>query len=182
MPGSAKVVGWGSRRKCETTTAAPFTLPTLPAYTALQGCPAAVSDDRGIGENSGKYGKTRKTSFFFAVLGSGRHPRGFLDPVGFTPVEYEPERSHLDLIQLIFHDFPPNLAFCCVHNPYICCIHIVYLLYRDNTVSLCGTHTGQVCGAAAAVREYSGATPSPPSTHPHTPDIATLRCRGIRNY
>ena len=33
-------------------------------------------------------------------------------------------------------------------------------------------------GRAAAVREYSGATPSPPSTHSHTPDIATLRCRG----
>ena len=32
------------------------------------------------------------------------------------------------------------------------------------------------------VREYSGATPSPPSTHSHTPDIATLRCRGISGF
>ena len=42
---------------------------------------------------------------FSKVLKPGRYPRGFLDPVGFTPVDYEPERTHLDLIRTIFHVF-----------------------------------------------------------------------------
>ena len=40
---------------------------------------------------------------------SGRHPRGFLEPVGSILVEYEPEPSHVDLIQTNFPDFVPNL-------------------------------------------------------------------------
>ena len=47
---------------------------------------------------------------------------------------------------------------------------------RQHSVSVWNTHSARCAGRA--VREYSGATPSPPSTHPHTPDIATLRCRG----
>ena len=48
-----------------------------------------------------------------------------------------------------------------------------------DTQCLCVEDTPARCaGGRAAVREYSGATPSPPSTHSHTPDIATLRCRG----
>ena len=71
----------------------------------------------------------------------------------------------------------------CVYSTHtICSTHAVcsthtQCLFGRHTVSLCGRHTGQMCGRRA-VREYSGATPSPPSTHSHTPDIATLRCRG----
>ena len=118
--------------------------------------------------------------FFWGVLESGRYPRGFLDPVGSILVEYQPKPSHMDLIRTRFHDFRPNLAFC---NLYICCIDTIYLLYRHHTVSLWQTHSVSVWktrrpDVRAVVREYSGATPSPPSTHSHTPDIATLRCRG----
>ena len=42
---------------------------------------------------------------FPGVLEPGRYPRGFLDPVGLILVEYEPEPSHMDLIQTRFHDF-----------------------------------------------------------------------------
>ena len=60
--------------------------------------------------------------------GSRRHPRGFLDLVGSILAEYQPERSHMDLIRTNFHDFVQNLAF---FNLYICSIETVYVLYRD---------------------------------------------------
>ena len=59
---------------------------------------------------------------FLRILGSGRHLRGILDPVGSILVEYQPERSHMDLVRTIFHDFSPNLVF---FNLYICYIETV---------------------------------------------------------
>ena len=60
--------------------------------------------------------------FFLGILGSGRHLRGILDPVGSILVEYQPERSHMDLVRTNFHDFSPNLVF---FNLYICYIETV---------------------------------------------------------
>ena len=42
------------------------------------------------------------------VLESGRHPRGFLDPVGSILAEYEPKPSHMDMVQTRFPDLCPN--------------------------------------------------------------------------
>ena len=42
---------------------------------------------------------------FFAVLGPGRHSRGFTEPVGAILHKYQPKRSHMDLFQSIFDDF-----------------------------------------------------------------------------
>ena len=38
-------------------------------------------------------------------LGSGRHLRGFREPVVSTLVEYQPKQSHMDLFQPMFDDF-----------------------------------------------------------------------------
>ena len=70
-----------------------------------------LRDDRKIYENTGKYGKAQKTLiflFFSRVLRPGRHPRGFPELVGSILYEYEPERSHMDLFRIHFHDFPPK--------------------------------------------------------------------------
>ena len=122
--------------------------------------------------------------------------------MGSILVEYEPKPSHMDLIRTRFHDIDPNLAFYNLHICYIENIHLLYghyisavLLCRHHTLSLCDrrtvslwqthsvsvwkTHRPDVRAGGRAVREYSGATPSPPSTHSHTPDIATLHCRGM---
>ena len=44
-------------------------------------------------------------SFSEGRLESGRHPRGFPEPVGSILVEYEPERTHMDLVRTILYDF-----------------------------------------------------------------------------
>ena len=51
--------------------------------------------------------------------------------MGSILVEYQPERSHMDLTRTIFHDFVPNLAFFNLLKLYICFIQIVDLLYED---------------------------------------------------
>ena len=76
------------------------------------------------------------------VLKPGRHPIGVPELVGSILYEYEPERSHMDLFRIHFHDFP-NLAFSNLHNLYICYIDIVYLLYKDHTVSVLHYHNSQ---------------------------------------
>ena len=48
---------------------------------------------------------------FTGVLESGRHPRGFLDPLGSILAEYQLKPSHMDLIRTKFHDFDLNLVF-----------------------------------------------------------------------
>ena len=81
------------------------------------------------------------------------------------------------------------LAFFYVHNTYVRCIETIYLLYRHHTVSLWQTLSVSVWHAhsgGGASREEAGGggfmnilEPNP-AHHPltHTPDIATLRCRG----
>ena len=46
--------------------------------------------------------------FSSGVLRPGRHPGGFPELVGSILYEYEPERSHMDLLWIHFHDFPPK--------------------------------------------------------------------------
>ena len=66
----------------------------------------------------------------------------------------------------------------------VCSTHTMSL-WQTHSVPVWNTHSGGGSGGRRRrrrrrrLREYSGATPSPPSTHPHTPDIATLRCRRI---
>ena len=85
-----------------------------------------------------KNGKTLILIFSRAVLRPGRHPRGFPELVGSILYEYQPERSHMDLFRIHFHDFPPkNLGFSNLHNLYIRYIETVNLLYKDHTVSVC---------------------------------------------
>ena len=62
---------------------------------------------RKIFENLEKLGKPGLFDFRW-VLRPGRHPRGFPELVGFILYEYEPERSHMDLFRIHFHDFPPK--------------------------------------------------------------------------
>ena len=61
--------------------------------------------------------------FSSGVLRPGRHPRGFPELVGSILYEYEPERSHMDLFRIHFHDFPPKSGILQSAQP-------VYLLYR----------------------------------------------------
>ena len=75
--------------------------------------------------------------FSRGVLRPGRHPRGFPELVGSILYEYQPERSHMDLFRIRFHDFPPNLALSSLHNLYLRYIETVYLRYKDHTVSVC---------------------------------------------
>ena len=76
---------------------------------------------------------------FRRVLRPRRHPIGFPEHVVSILYEYEPERSHMDLFRISFHDFLPNLAFSNLHNLYICYTEIVNLLRI--TKCLCGTIT-----------------------------------------
>ena len=71
--------------------------------------------------------KHRNHIFLFSrsVLRPGRRPRGFPELVGSILYGYQPERSHMDLIRIHFHDFPPNSNSLQHAQP-------IYLLYRDD--------------------------------------------------
>ena len=49
---------------------------------------------------------------FRGIIKSGRHPRGFPDPVGSILLEYHLKRSHMDLIRTRFHDLFTKLPLC----------------------------------------------------------------------
>ena len=65
---------------------------------------------------------------FRRVLRPGRHPRGFPELVGSILYEYEPERNHMELFWISFHDFPPKSGILQSAQP-------LYLLYRDYILS-----------------------------------------------
>ena len=66
---------------------------------------------------------------FQTFLEPGRYPKGFADPVRSILPEYEPERSHMDLIRTRFHDFCPNPGIL------LCAQHICQLYSHEKLVS-----------------------------------------------
>ena len=93
-------------------------------------------------ENRGNRGaltpKPRKPGiwgFFGGVLVSGRHPRGFPDPMGAILRNYRHKPSHMDLVRSNFHDFPPDLAVSNLHSLYIRYVESMYLLYANPITS-----------------------------------------------
>ena len=76
---------------------------------------------------------------FRRVLRPGRHPRGFPELVGCILYEYEPERSHMDLFQIYFHDFLPKSGILQCKQP----LYLLYMLYKDHTVSVCPYHSSE---------------------------------------
>ena len=45
-------------------------------------------------------------SYLLPVLGAGRHPRGFPEPMGTILAKYQANQTHPDLFQSIFNVFP----------------------------------------------------------------------------
>ena len=60
-------------------------------------------------------------------LESARYVGGIPDHMRSILVEYQPERSHVDLIRTKFHDFVPILTS---FDLFICYVPTIYLLYR----------------------------------------------------
>ena len=90
-------------------------------------------DNRKIMENTGTY-----FLIFRRVLRSGKHPIGFPELVGSILYEYEPERSHMGLFRIHFHDFLPKSGILPYAQPvYLLCR---YLLYKDHTASVLHYH------------------------------------------
>ena len=80
---------------------------------------------------------------FRRVLRPGRHPRGFPELVGSILYEYQPERSHMDLFRIHFHDFPPKSGILQSAQP----VNLLYrdckLLYMDHKVSVWHYHNSE---------------------------------------
>lgn len=68
--------------------------------------------------------------FFRRILGRGRYPRGFPEPVGSILCKYRAKRSHGDLIPSIFHVFHPDYgSMPCERCIYLQCKQLVCLQY-----------------------------------------------------
>ena len=86
-----------------------------------------LRDDRKTWGNTQKICKNPENPDFWIfrkVLRPRRHPRGFPELVGCILYEYQPERSHMDLVRIHFHDFPPKSGILQPAQP-------IYLLHRD---------------------------------------------------
>ena len=71
---------------------------------------------------------------FRKVLRPGRHPASFPELVGSILYEYEPERNHMDLFRIHFHDFPPKSGILQSAQP-------VYSLSRNCISVVKGPHS-----------------------------------------